>query len=754
MVCRYVRTIFHNKENGYCIFLYETEEDTVPEQVKSKQTGKTIRFTAIGNNLPDTDSVELNMQGNWVKSKFGLQFKVDTYEEVLPQTIEGITGYLSSGLIKGIGPKIAEQIVDKFGLRTFEIFDQYPDNLLQIKGITAQKLKRIMDSYHSSHAIRDLAAYLTPFHVTPNKIQKIYEHFGCEALETVKKQPFMLCQINGFGFLTVDEIARSNRCRLNDPMRIEGCIHYCMELITQEGHLYQEKEEIQTKVWEQLNHGYNKEVVSEAEISRELYRLVKENVLYFENGALYPAKLYKYESEAAKNLAELLVQETEDMSLIDALIAEAQRELGILLAAKQVEAVRKAFCHMISIITGGPGTGKTTVQKVILYVSKRLGKERMLLTAPTGRASRRMSESTGYPDAKTMHSAMGLNGDQDSEIAIEQFEEEGVLADEFTMSDMWLSWVFFRHIRKGTRLVLIGDVNQLPSVGPGNVFRELVMCGVIPVTVLDMVFRQAENSRIAINAHKMLENNAQLDYGEEFEFIPVDSAAEAAERIEEIYCREVKKYGLDHVQVLSPFRKRGEASVDALNAMLWENMNPKAEDKAEIKAGKRVFRVGDRIIQNKNQNQISNGDIGYVEDVYKDEDGDTLAKLRFSEGRTVDYSGDELDLIEHAYATTVHKSQGSEYKVVILPWLPMFYVMLRRNILYTAITRAKVSVKIVGSKDAIYKAIHNTECDKRNTRLGERIIREYNRLMEEKKPRIIRPISDDYEEYEQMVVNL
>ena len=248
MVCRYVRTIFHNKENGYCIFLYETEEDTVPEQVKSKQTGKAIRFTAIGNNLPDTNSVELNMQGNWVKSKFGLQFKVDTYEEVLPQTIEGITGYLSSGLIKGIGPKIAEQIVDKFGLRTFEIFDQYPDNLLQIKGITAQKLKRIMDSYHSSHAIRDLAAYLTPFHVTPNKIQKIYEHFGCEALETVKKQPFMLCQINGFGFLTVDEIARSNRCRLNDPMRIEGCIHYCMELITQEGHLYQEKEEIQTKV--------------------------------------------------------------------------------------------------------------------------------------------------------------------------------------------------------------------------------------------------------------------------------------------------------------------------------------------------------------------------------------------------------------------------------------------------------------------------------------------------------------------------
>jgi len=754
MRCRYVKTIFQNKENGYCIFLYETEDTSVPEQVKSKQTGKAIRFTAIGNNLPDTDSIELNMLGNWVKSKFGLQFQVESYEEILPQTIEGITGYLSSGLIKGIGPKTAELIVGRFGTRTFEIFDQYPDNLLQIKGITEKKLNVIMDSYHGSHAVRDLAAYLTPFHVTPNKIQKIYEQFGSESLETVKKQPFCLCQISGFGFLTVDEIAKSSQCRLNDPMRIEGCIHYCMELITQEGHLYQEKEIIQKKVWEQLNYGYSREVVSEAEISRELYRLVQEGVLYFEDGALYPEKLYYYECDAAKDIAELLVQDTEDMSQIDNLIAEAQKELGILLAAKQAEAVKKAFCHLVSIITGGPGTGKTTVQKVILYVNEKLGGKRVLLTAPTGRASRRMSESTGHPDAMTMHSAMGLNSEEDCEAMIDQFEEELVLADEFTMSDMRLSWEFFRHIKKGARLVLIGDVNQLPSVGPGNVFRELVTCGVIPVTVLDMVFRQAGNSRIAMNAHKMLENSAQLDYGEEFEFIQADSAAEAAGKIEEIYLREVKEHGLDHVQVLSPFRKRGEASVDALNAVLWELMNPKTAGKAEIKSGKHTFRVGDRIIQNKNKNQISNGDIGYVEDIYLDEDGVPLAKLIFSEGRTVEYGSDELELIEHAYVTTVHKSQGSEYKVVILPWLPMFYMMLRRNILYTAITRAKVAVKIVGSKRAIYKAVHNTECDKRNTRLGERVVREYNRLVAKKQLRMTQSPCQTHEKYEQMAVNL
>lgn len=752
MKCRYVKTIFQNKENGYCIFLYETEDASVPEQVKSKQTGKKIRFTAIGNNLPDTDSIELNVFGNWVRSKFGLQLQVDSYEEILPQTIEGITGYLSSGLIKGIGPKTAELIVDRFGTRTFEIFDQYPDNLLQIKGITEKKLNVIMNSYHGSHAVRDLAAYLTPFHVTLSKIQKIYEQFGSEALETVKNRPFMLCQINGFGFLTVDEIARSSRCRLNDPMRIEGCIHYCMEIMTQEGHLYQDKEVIQKSVWEQLNYGFDKEVVSETEVSSKLYQLVQENVLYFEDGALYPAKLYRYECEAAKNLAELLSQDTDNLIKIDNLIAEAQKELGILLAEKQVEAVKKAFRHLVSIITGGPGTGKTTVQKVILYVNEKLGGKHVLLTAPTGRASRRMSESTGYPDAMTMHSAMGLNSEEDCESVCEQFEEGLILADEFTMSDMRLSWEFFRRIRKGARLIIIGDVNQLPSVGPGNVFRELVTCGVIPVTVLNMVFRQAENSRIAVNAHKMLDNNAQLDYGEEFEFIPVDNSADAAEKIEEIYCQEVNKYGIDHVQVLTPFRKRGEASVDSLNAALWELMNPKTAGKAEIKSGKRSFRVGDRIIQNKNQNQISNGDVGYVVDIYQDEDGVSFAKLRFSEGRIAEYSSDELELIEHAYATTVHKSQGSEYKVVILPWLPMFYMMLRRNILYTAITRAKVAVKIVGSKQAIYKAIHNTECDKRNTRLGERIVREYNNLIETKKVCMI-PCPES-EKYEQMAVNL
>lgn len=748
MKCRFAKVIFQNKENGYCIFAYDTKDDSVPESAKNKYyKGEEIQFTAVGSNLPDTDSVEVDLQGKWVKTKYGTQLQVDTYEEILPQTAEGIRGYLASGMIKGIGPQTAKLIVDKFGVRTFDVLDNYPQSLLEIKGITERKLETILVSYRGSHAMRDLAAYLTPFNVTPKKIQKIYEHFGEDALNTVKNQPFSLCQIKGFGFLTVDEIAKANRCRLNDPMRIEGCVYYCMEQEVQEGHLYQDKDIFQKKVYMHLNHGYEKEVVSEAEIYQEIYRMVSDKDLYYDENALYTAKNYGFECGAAKKLARLLNQKENTNVNIDFLIAEAQRELGILLSEKQAEGVKKAFTHLISIITGGPGTGKTTVQRVLLYINEKLGGKNVLLTAPTGRASRRMAESTGRNDAITMHSALGLTNDEECESMSGMLEADFIIADEFTMSDMRLSYEFFEHIKTGTRLVLVGDVNQLPSVGPGNVFRELVMCGVIPLTKLDMVFRQAENSRIAVNAQRMQENNAILDYGTGFEFYEAKDAESAASIVEKLYEEAISEYGLDAVQVLSPFRKRGEASVDALNVRLWEIANPKNERKAEIKTGKKVFRVGDRIIQNKNRDEISNGDVGYVKDIFQDEEGTWITKLQFSDNRCVEYTNEELDMIEHAFSTTVHKSQGSEYQMVILPWLPMFYKMLRRNILYTAVTRAKVKVAIVGSKKAIYMAVHNTECDKRNTKLGERIVKEYNNLLS-KHTKKQEPF------YEQQVINL
>lgn len=731
MICRFAKTIFQNKENGFCVFVYHTEDDTVPVAARdSYYKGTDIAFTAVGNYLPDTDSVEVDMQGKWVKGKRGMQLQVENFEEILPQTEEGILGYLSSGMVKGIGPRTAELIVKRFGKRTFDVLDHYPDSLLEIRGISQKKLDAILLSYHGGHAMRDLAAYLTPFKVTPKKIEKIYEHFGADALETVKNQPFELCEINGFGFLTVDEIAKANKCRPNDPMRIEGCIHYCFEKETQDGHLYVNKQQFQKAVHEQLNYGYSGEVVTEREVYNGIYKLFSQKELYYEDGALYPARFYGFECGAAKRLVSLLMEKETGNIQVDFLVEEAQRELGILLSAKQSEAVKKAFSHKVSIITGGPGTGKTTVQKVLLYINEKISGGTVLLTAPTGRASRRMVESTGFSEGFTMHSALGLTNDEESEGSAKMLDADFIIADEFSMADMALSFQFFNHIRQGARLVLVGDVNQLPSVGPGNVFRELVQCGVIPVTVLDMVFRQKENSRIAMNAQRMQQNDASLDYGTDFVFREAKDAAEAAEIIQKIYREAVERLGVEKVQVLSPYRKKGEVSVNALNEVLWNMVNPEPEpeagqDAASKKKEKNVFRVGDRIIHNRNKNGISNGDIGFVTDIFADEDDMELTRLEFSDDRHVEYNSDELDMVEHSYATTIHKSQGSEYPVVILPWLPMFFKMLRRNILYTAVTRAREQVVIVGSKKAIYMAIHNTDSDKRNTRLGERVVREF-----------------------------
>ena len=735
MRCRYVKTIFQNKENGYCIFLYETEDTSVPEQVKSKQTGKVIRFTAIGNNLPDTDSIELNMLGNWVKSKFGLQFQVETYEEILPQTIEGITGYLSSGLIKGIGPKTAELIVGRFGTRTFEIFDQYPDNLLQIKGITEKKLNVIMDSYHGSHAVRDLAAYLTPFHVTPNKIQKIYEQFGSESLETVKKQPFMLCQISGFGFLTVDEIAKSSHCRLDDPMRIEGCIHYCMELITQEGHLYQEKEIIQKKVWEQLNHGYSKEVVSEAEISRELYRLVQEGVLYFEDGALYPKKLYHYECDAAKDLAELLVQDTEDMSQLDNLIAEAQRELGILLAAKQAEAVKKAFCHLVSIITGGPGTGKTTVVKALIELFDSLEME-CVLVAPTGRAAKRLSETTSR-EAKTIHRLLEMDYSSDKKMVFRRnesskLEESVIIIDEASMVDTLLFSALLHAIKPGSRLILIGDSDQLPSVGAGNVLNDIIKSDRFNTVELKEIFRQEGESLIVTNAHSI--NNGEYptltSKNNDFFFLERDDDELIARTVSELCAyRLPKSYGkniINDIQVITPSRK-GAAGTEVLNYKLQSVLNPPSQNKKEKKVRDITFRVGDKVMQIKNNYDLTwvsdekegigvfNGDIGTIIEIdAKNERMDIV----FDDNRQVAYDFSLLDELEHAYAITVHKSQGSEYPVVIIPMYNFTPRLMTKNLLYTAVTRAQKMVILVGRARVVQQMVDTNRPTMRYTGLG------------------------------------
>lgn len=749
MRCKYVREIYRNEENGYCVFVYQTEDNSVPLVARDcRNKGDGILFRAVGSALPQTDAVEVELYGKWCKNKHGMQLAVEKFELVLPQTMEGIRGYLSSGMIKGIGPRTAELITDRFGVRTFEVLEKEPDKLLQVKGITEKKLQAILFSYRESYALRDLAAYLKPYKITDRKIQKIYEEFGRDSLDIVKNRPFALCSISGFGFLTVDEIARANQCRPDDPMRIEGCIDYCMDQIMKDGHLFQEKEQFTDMVYRQLNEGFSSEVVQEREISAVIYHMTQEERLVVEQGAIYPVSNYRNEKETAEMIAQILndkEQEAAEEKELDRLITEAQKELGILLSQRQREAVKMVFLNLLSIISGGPGTGKTTVEKVLLYVYHKTGGRNALLMAPTGRASRRMAESTGDLSACTMHNGLGLLGDEEEfEPELMDLEADFIILDEQSMVDMHLAAVFYRHIQKGTRIVLVGDANQLPSVGPGNVFRELVHCGVVPITVLDMVFRQGLNSRIASNAHLMQENNAMFEYGTDFMFLPAASDKEASQIIQKIYLETVAQEGIENVQILTPYRKRGAVSVNALNELLREKINPEETGKTQMKAGGRIFRTGDKIIQNKNKDGISNGDIGFIREIYLDEDGMEKAELEFGEGRIVEYGIEEMEMIEHSYATTIHKSQGSEYPIVIIPWIPMFYKMLKRNILYTGITRAQVQVYIVGSRKSIVQAVHSPQAVNRNTRLGERIIEKFYQLKNLKKQDM---------EYEQIAMN-
>lgn len=744
MKCRYENEIYSNADNGYCVYQYVTEE-WVPEGARNQfHKRKETVFAAVGYYLPDGKLLEYDLMGNWVKGKHGLQLFVEFYEEVIPDTEEGICQYLSSGTIKGIGPKTAEAIVDKFGSKTFDVFDKEPEKLRLVRGITDKKLSVILESYQAEHSRRELAMFLAPFKLGSRKIAKIQETYGERALEVVKEETYSLCELKGFSFPEVDQIARANQGEPDDPLRIRGCLWYVMELGMKAGNLYEEKETFIRKAYAYLNEGFHEKVVNRQQICAAANQLAVKKELIVDGKAVYKKAVYEQEKETAEALAKLLIRKPDETD-IRPLIQEAEEELGIWLSKCQREAVVMAFRYRFSIITGGPGTGKTTVEKVILYVHEQLHDGTVLLMAPTGKASRRMAESTGCEDAGTMHSMLGLQNDDDSyELMMEPLECELLISDEFSMVDMRLGHNFFCRIDEATRLILVGDVNQLPSVGPGNVFRELIESGIIPTTVLNVVFRQGENSQIAYNADLMQKNRTDFQEGTDFFMVPANTEAEARTLIRKIYAEEVKQNGVENVQILTPMRKGQGVSVNGMNEELHEMMNPAVRGRLEMKAAGRTFRAGDKVIQIRNKDGISNGDTGFINAVYLDGDGMEVAQIAFG-SRTVEYDREQLEMVEHAYIQTVHKSQGSEYPVVILPWLSVFGNMLRRNILYTAITRAKVKLIIIGQKWAVERAVHNTESDKRNTRLGERLVRKYYELLDEQKP--------EEAVYEQMAIN-
>ena len=725
MIAVYDKLIYFNEASKYTILRMRTDDQSVPEEARSSYTfrDRLLRFTAVGYGLPQTDSVRLEIEGDWKEGKYGLQFHVENWHELVPPTTEGLLSYLSSGLLKGIGESTARSIVQRFGADTLDVLEYHPEKLLEIRGITEQKLEEIKTCYAESRAMRDIMELLTPFQVTPVTAMKIYQHFGPACTDILRKSPFRLCEISGFGFRRVDTIIRKSGGDPHDPVRIHGAMICALENARQHGHLYLEVNALITESLQFLNEPIPlpQMQVRRAEVEQKLQQMAEDNEIVSDGGRLYLPHIFMQEVETAAKAAAMLMEHTAKID-VTLPLEQVKQKLGLHLTKRQSRGVEVAMERNLSIITGGPGTGKTTVLKAIIEVYRILHpKNRIVLAAPTGKASRRMAQSTGMLEALTLHSLLGLQGDFCSKDKQDQpLPVDFLIVDEASMVDMWLAHQLFTRLQKDTKLLLLGDVDQLESVGAGNVFAELIGSGIVPVTVLDEIFRQSKDSLIAYNAKFINEGNTKLYYGQDFVFMASNNQAEAAERIVARYCREIEESGIDRVQILSPFRSDGAASAEQLNEAIREVVNPFRSAEEEIKIGVKVFRVNDRIMQTKNTAKVSNGDLGFIRYIKNDEDG-TRVGLDFGVGRELEYGIEDMVNLDLAYATTIHKAMGSEYDTVIMPLLKAHTVMLYRNLLYTGITRAKKRVVLIGQKQVLFMAIHRNEIGKRNTLLGERI---------------------------------
>lgn len=731
MLCRFDRAIFQS-DNGYCVFSYSTQDESVPKEARKNSffSDDKIHFNAVGYHLVSTNVVEVELDGNWEQSKHGLQLSVTTCRQIVPTDQAGVLAYLSSGIIKGVGPEIAKAIVARFGDKTMEVLEKNPQQLLSIRGIAKTKLKSIIASYEETKALSDLMIYLAPFGVSMKKAAMIKEEFGDQSLQIVKTDPFQLCKIKGFGFMTVDSIARKTKVSLKHPMRYAGAINYVLDEARVSGHLFLSVDETVGRCYDLLNSDCEAEVVSEEEIRQAISNERLESRIYVEGTRVYLSYERMCEVKAAKRIVSMILQEDFDEIFdLDEKIDQAEQTLKQKLAPSQRNAVMVCLSHPISIMTGGPGSGKTTTLRFILDIYKKeYPSNEILLAAPTGRASRRMAEQTGM-SASTLHSALGLITDEESPLNdTDLLPADLIVVDEFSMVDMRLAYILLERIKPGAQLLIVGDADQLPSVGAGNVLREMIRSEKVPTAVLDTIFRQASNSRIIINAHAINHNDTHLQYGDDFQMLEVQNAEDAAQLVVKNYLQEVSQYGLENVQILSPFRKRGAVASNALNETIRDLVNPASKRKMELKCGSRVFRVGDRIMQTANRNGVSNGDVGLITGMEKADD-EVFVDIRLLDGRELRYSKDMMEDVEFSYCLTIHKSQGQEYPVIIVPLLKEHYIMLRRNLLYTAVTRAKAKVILIGQRQAVYIAIHKCDVGQRNTVLADRIVAYFNREM-------------------------
>lgn len=704
------RITFQNPENSYTV-------------LKLEPAGRTRNLITVLGIFPSVSVGEtIEVEGKWIMHpSYGQQFQADHYNSVFPVTIDGIVKFLGSGLIKGIGPVTAKRIVDTFGSDTLDIIENHTERLTEVEGIGEKKIAIIQNGWEERKHVKDLMLFLSGYNISTTLALKIYRHYGARAISVLQQDPYQLVyDISGIGFITADKIAQELGISLESPSRIKAGLHYVLYSATDEGHVYIPKVEL-------IHHAAEILKVSEDRVVEALEGLLAEKRVVIEAENIYPASLYYSETEIAQRLQQINNQPVAplDMTVLENEIAKLEQKWKLTLADQQKDAIKKAFLHPILVLTGGPGTGKTTTLRsmIELFLRHHL---RVGLGAPTGRAAKRLEETTGY-EAKTIHRLLEFNP-RTSQFTRDQqnpLPNDVIVIDEVSMMDLPLFFNLLRGISRGARVVLVGDVDQLPAVGPGNILKDIIGSGVVEVVTLNRIFRQAGTSDIITNAHCI--NRGDFPYltnqkDDNFFFVKEEDPVKVAETIKNLCTFRIpQRYHFDpfmEVQVITPMYK-GEAGANNLNTILQNALNPQG---SELQRGGRIFRVGDKVMQIRNnyQKDIYNGDIGRISAIEL-ETQEVMVKF---EERTVIYDFSELDEIVLAYAITVHKSQGSEYKAVVMPILTQHYIMLQRNLLYTAVTRAKSLFIMVGTKKALALAIKNNKIATRYTSLAERMKKE------------------------------
>ena len=720
------RITYQNPENGYTV-------------LKCAVKNYNDLVTVIGNLLDVNVGSVLLIDGNWkVDSKYGRQFVAESWEETLPATVFGIEKYLGSGLIKGVGPKYAKKIVAQFGIETLEVIETDISRLQEVDGIGKKRIQMIRDSWERQKEIKNVMLFLQDHGVSTSFAAKIYRQYGNESLDKMKENPFQMADdIWGIGFKTADGIAQKLGFAKEAYVRLRSGIMYTLSNLADEGHVFAYQEQLIAKAAELLE-------AEESSIVMTLDQMIADKDLICETvdyktdqaemKAIYLPAFYYAEAGVAGKLKRLAQAPAADRlwhALMDARqktgneslsidVGKIQEKVHMEYDEIQADAIRKAAVSKVMVLTGGPGTGKTTTTQGIIAAYRSFGLK-ILLAAPTGRAAKRMTEATGL-EAKTIHRLLeckppeGYQKNEDNPL-----DGDVLIIDECSMIDMILMNALLKAIPEGMRLILVGDIDQLPSVGAGNVLRDIIDSGVFPVVRLTRIFRQAQSSRIIMNAHAINEGKfPDISNGKntDFFYIEKEDPEEAVQEIVRLVKNNLPRYyktPWNHIQVLTPMQK-GIVGAANLNLALQEALNPQGDG---LRRGGYLFRTGDKVMQIRNnyEKEIFNGDIGTVESVDLQE---RTLKVNFDQ-HIIEYEASELDELVHAYATTIHKAQGSEYPIVVMPVLMNHYVMLQRNLIYTGITRAKKVLVIVGTRKALSYAVRNVTVTKRNTFLKERL---------------------------------